>query len=80
MVNIWRIHFRWGQAEIRRQGMPRTEKYLRAVLEDVVPLIRFPLMQKNEFYVKVIHDELRILTSEEKEEMSYYFKVAQPDR
>jgi len=62
-----------------RQRMPRTEKYLTSVLEDVVRLIRFPLMDKDEFFENVLYD-LRILTSEECEEMRDYFIIDQARR
>jgi len=63
-----------------RQGMPQTEKYLTSVLEDVVRLIRFPLMDKDDFFENVLYGDMRILTSEECEELRDYFGVTETRR
>jgi len=59
-----------------RQGIPQTEKYLTSVLEDLVNLIRFPLMDKDDFFENVLYRDMRILTSEQCEELRDYFSVA----
>jgi len=62
---------------MERENMPQTEKYLSSVLEDLVHLIRFPLMDKDEFYIKVLRGQMQILTSDEREEMRDYFSLNQ---
>jgi len=63
-----------------RQGISKTEAGMRSVLEDVVQLIRFPFMTKNDFYLKVLQGDMRILTTDEKDEMRDYFNVDKGDR
>jgi len=72
---------RWGKAEMGRQRMPKDNpKYLRSVLEDVIYLVRFPLMDNSDYSRKVALAPIRILTADERIELRDYFDIDPDER
>ena len=66
---------RWAHAEVARQKMVLTPKYLRSVLEKIIPLIRFPQISASDFSMKVA--TAQVLTTEEIVSALLYFNVSE---
>jgi len=69
----------WGRAEVKRQKAPETQKYLRSLVENLIPLIRFPLMDPWDFRARVLPAD-SILHNDEVTAVLVEFSVPLEDR
>jgi len=66
MFNTEYLCTSWGKAEVRRQGAPESRMFLRAALEEVIPLIRFSRIPPKDFHARILPAaEQSLLTPEE---------------
>jgi len=73
-VDLFLAVVRWGRAECKRNNKPLdSNEHLKAVLSDVLPLIRFPLFSVSEFSLNV--QPLNLLSSEHLLQLYTYIAI-----